>query len=100
MLGGFLKEHLGSLSIVFGRALCCVTKRKLRKDRYYGSRVVPRDEGENGLMSKLGRRYVCTRCGQTLLCLGEGHTEAEDGGFQCCGQVMETVEIAEIPTSD
>lgn len=43
----------------------------------------------------LGRRYVCSECGTTVLCTKQGAGEAT-----CCDKIMEVLQPRRLPSSD
>ena len=47
------------------------------------------------MANKLGKRYNCTKCGATVLCVKEG-----SGEIQCCDTKMEEPELRALPSSD
>lgn len=48
-----------------------------------------------GMTTELGKRYLCTKCGQQLICLQPG-----TGSLTCCGQPMQQMEPRRLPSGD
>jgi hypothetical protein len=46
-------------------------------------------------MSRLGKRYECTVCGTTVLCVRPGPEE-----FECCDQPVVEMAMQELPSGD
>jgi desulfoferrodoxin-like iron-binding protein len=47
------------------------------------------------MASELGKRYLCTTCGQQVICLKAG-----TGPLTCCGKPVEQTEPRRLPSGD
>lgn len=54
-----------------------------------------REELGAPMASELGKRYVCTTCGQQVICLQSG-----SGLLTCCGKPMQQTEPRRLPSGD